>query len=252
MFPLSPFIKKIFTALIAVLLLYLIIWLGTLIYNNVLQTQNVGFAPRERNTITVFGEGRVTAQPNIAFTDIGLITEHASIGAAQKENTEKMNALIAAVKGKGIADVDIQTTLYQISPKYVYKDGRSFIEGYTVAQRVRVKIRDLAKISGILASVGEHKANEVSGVQFTVDDPANLRSVARKKAVAAAQKTAAELGAALGVRVVRLVSFSENFPIESGRPVRAMALDVGGVEEPQIETGSLDIVSEVTMQFEVQ
>ncbi len=239
--------------LVGILLAYLIVYVGTLARNNVKKYNFIGKAERMQNTITVSGEGKVTGTPNIAVTEIGLVTEKAEVASAQTENSEKMNKLISEVKKLGIKDEDIQTTQYSIYPKYDYTEGKSILSGYTVQQSVTVKIRDLTKINTVLAKVGQVGANQVSSLSFTIDDKEALRASARELALKNVQEKAAALARALGVRLVRVVSFNEdigNVGLMKGYPMYADGLGGGGA--PDIQTGSLDIKVSANVVYEIE
>ncbi|MBI5022619.1 MAG: SIMPL domain-containing protein [Candidatus Magasanikbacteria bacterium] len=239
--------------LAGILLSYLIVYVGTLARNNVKKFNFIGKAERMQNTISVSGEGKVTGTPNIAVTEIGLLTEKADVASAQKENSEKMNKLISEVKKLGIKDEDIQTTQYSIYPKYDYTDGRNILSGYTVQQSVTVKIRDLTKINTVLAKVGEVGANQVSSLSFTIDDKEALRASARELALKNVQEKAVALARALGVRLVRVVSFNESSGNDVGLknyPLYAEGIGGGGV--PDIQTGSLDIKVNANVVYEIE
>lgn len=213
-------------------------------------------APAQLRTISVNGQGKITAAPNIALVSVGLVTENVDVGAAQTENTKKMNKLIALIKSTGVADADIQTTQYQINPKYSYAEKTgSQITGYNVTQSADVKIRDLTKISVVLAKAGEAGANQISGLQFTVDEPSNLKAEARDKAVADAKDKAGKLAKSLDVHLKRVVNFGEFSPISSGPMLYKEAMGMGGgvdMPVPTIQTGSLEINSEVTITYEIK
>lgn len=215
----------------------------------------IGKAPRTEHTIVVSGEGKVTAAPNIAIVTIGMLTQGADVARAQKENTEKMNRLIAAIKKIGIEDKDIQTTTYYINPRYHYGEGQSAIDGYDVSQSVAVKIRDLSKISAVLAAAGERKANQVSGVQFSIDEPENLRAEARVKAIERAREMAEAISKGLGVKLGRVIAFNESGGLPGPMPYalegRAYATGGPSFPEPKIEPGTQDIVVNVSVTYEI-
>lgn len=236
--------------------LALILFLGTLIAKNIKLFRHVGEAPRTPRDISITGFGKVTATPDIAVTSVGLVTEKADVAAAQTENSEKMNRLIASMKALGIAADDIKTTQYQIYPKYSYDDKKgSQINGYTVTQSVEVKIRDLKKISQVLAKAGEAGANQVSGIQFTIDEPKNLREKARDDALKDAKEKAARLAEQLGVQLGDVIGFAETFG--SGEPPMPMMyatkeVGYGGGGAPEVQGGTLDIESKVTITYELK
>ncbi len=244
---------KLFFVLTALLMVYAVVWLGVGAQNKVRESRAIGKALREPATIVVDGDGKATSAPNIARIDLGLLTEKATVQDAQKENSAKMNKLIAEIKKFGIVDKDIQTTQYQVYPQYDYEGGKSRIRGYSVSQSVNVKIRDLEKVSQVLGKAGEVGANQVGGLQFTLDDESVLRAEARKSAILKAQAKAQELANSLGVRLVRLVSFNESAFGPPSPPIYALKeLDMGRGGEPQIEEGSLEVQVNVTMTFEIE
>ncbi|TAL18964.1 DUF541 domain-containing protein [Patescibacteria group bacterium] len=244
--------NRLFTVLVAIFLVYASVWLLTAIKNNAKQFEAIGKAPEEKRTIMIDGTGKVSATPTIARIQVGVLTEgETDIAAAQKQNTEKMNALVAALKAMGIAQADLQTTNYSIYPRYDYTNGKSILVGYTVSQNVNVKVRDLTKVSAVFQKAGELGANQVSGPDFTIDDPESLRAEARDKAISNATAKAADIAKALGVRIVRVVSFNES--VGGGFPTPEFALkgDMGGAA-PQIETGSLDVSANVSVTYEIK
>jgi len=239
---------------IGLLLVFTIFFVGTIARNNLKKYHYIGKADRMQNTITINGEGKITATPNVAVTELGLVTEKSDVASAQKENTEKMNKLIAEVKQLGIKDEDIQTSNYSIYPKYDYTDGRSVISGYTVNQSATLKIRDLSKISTVLSKVGEVGINTVSSLNFTIDEPENLRAQARDKALVNAKEKAMDLAKNLGVKLVRVISYNEYSPVDSYPKFYAGAAEGmgGGAPTPNIQTGSTDVRMSVSVIYEIE
>lgn len=230
----------------------LIVFLGVQALKGVAEYKQIGRAPAERDTITITGEGEVSAAPDVAQIDIGLFTEGSDVPQIQQANAAKVNAIIAAMKGLGIAEADMQTSNYSISPRYQYDEGKQTIIGYTVSQNLSVKVRDLSRIGSVLAKAGELGANQVSGVTFTIDDPSELEQQARIEALAEARRKADQLAAALGVRIVRVVSFSES---SGGLPPPipiARGLEAADAVAPDIRPGSLDVTSQVSVTFEIR
>ena len=96
-----------FFRLIAILVLgILIFFVGEMVYQSKLLSQ------QNQNQITVSGEGKVYAKPDVAIISLGVSTEGTTVADVIKRNTEKMNAVIDAVKKLGVEEKDIQTTKY--------------------------------------------------------------------------------------------------------------------------------------------
>src|SRR3954470_3736023 len=60
--------------------------------------------------LEVSAEGVSTRVPDVAVIQAGVITQAASAQAAMAQNSERMAAVLAALRGAGIADRDLQTS----------------------------------------------------------------------------------------------------------------------------------------------
>jgi uncharacterized protein len=249
--------NPLMTVLLALVFLILILFLGIRAVNAVKEGAQIGRMPSDRDTITIQGQGKVSGKPTLALVDLGLFSEGKEVKAVQDQNSTKVNSIIAAMKEIGIAESDIQTANYSISPKFDYKDGGSTLVGYIVSQSVSVKVRDLTKVSTVLSRAGQLGLNQVNGVQFTIDDPSELQQQARKKALQDARNKAQELADALGVDLARVVTFAESSnnmpPIAYGKSYNeALGVGMGGGAAPDIQAGSLDVFSHVSVTFEIR
>jgi hypothetical protein len=161
-----------------------------------------------RVTISVMGEGRVTAVPDISELSFGVQTGREATAQAAMQTLEKhMSAIIAAVKKQGIEAKDIQTESLWLNPAFDWKDGEQIPRGYEATQSLRVKVRDLEKIGAVLSAATAAGANQVGGINFTIDDPEELRAEARAKAIENAQKKAGTLAGQLGKTLGDLRAF---------------------------------------------
>ena len=243
--------------LVGLFVLVLIVFVGAKTRNVMEQYNYIGDAPHERDTIVVSGEGKVTSKPDLVSVSLGVSIDANTVSDAQTMNTQKMNAIVAALKAMNIADADIQTSNYNISPRYDYNNGKQTILGYTVSQNVQVKVRKLDQVGDVLAKAGQLGANQVGGVDFTIDDPTSIQAQARQKAIDDAQKKANTLTSQLGLHIVKVVSFSEGSTNPPG-PIpymyAAKAMDSAGMAPtaPSIQSGSLDVTSDVSVTYEVR
>lgn len=250
----DEFAYKFFAVLAGILLSCLIVLVGTMIRNNLAAYNYIGRAERPERTISIQGEGKITAAPDIAVTTMGMVATAKTVAEAQTENTKVMNTLIAKLKVLDITDDDIQTTNYNIYPRYDYTEKRGqTLAGYEVSQNVTIKIRDLDKASAVLALAGAVGANSVSGLQFTIDDPEVYKAQARGLALEKVAAKSRALSQALGVKLASVVSYDE-FDGGGGIPIYARAAEgLGGSgPAPEIEPGSLDVVVRVNVTFEIK
>ena len=235
-------IKLIF---LAVLTIFLVTYLGVLTWNEVKKHDYIGRSEQQIYTISISGEGKVTAIPDIAQISLGIQTEKIKVEIAQRENTEKMNKIIKELKGMNITAEDIKTSSYNIYPQYDWNDGDRTLRGYQVSQNVVVKIRDLDKVGEVLGIAGSLGANQIGGLNFTIDEPEILKQQARELALLNARTKAEALAKVADVKLGKLVSFNESsgnqgYPIYADYAMEVKAMG-GGDMAPDVEPGSQEI-----------
>lgn len=194
----------------------------------------------ERKTITVTGQGKISAAPNVADINIGVVTQAETAREALSANTEKMTALQKTLKDRGVAAKDVQTTNISVTPRYSQppqpvpgQQPREFtprIVGYDVTNTVTVTARDLNKLGDLLDAVVTAGANQMNGISFRIDTPESLLDEARKKAMADAKHKADLMAGEAGVVVGPPISITDQegprYPVPRAPMMgRMMAMD---------------------------
>ena len=159
------------------------------------------WAAEPLRTLSVQGTGAAAGRPDMANASAGIESRGKTPEEALGANTKAMNTLMAAIKRHGVADRDIETSSFNVSPIYAQQAnqrGTLNIEGYQVSNQVSVRLRDLDKLGGLLSSLVEAGANRLHGVSFEIADPAKLQDDARKAAIADARKRAELYATAAG------------------------------------------------------
>src|SRR4030042_488312 len=259
--------KSLLIAFIVLLNVFLAVLIvsGTVdIQNKIKEGKYIGQEIETKNTITISDTGEIYTKPDLAITTLSVITEAKPVDEAMKENTEKMNKVINFVKGEGVEEKDLQTTNFNIYPRYEYRETEIFsyppsdkrvLVGYEATQSLQVKIRNMEKIGKIIEGATANGANQVGDLQFTVDTQDDLKDKARKQAIDKAKTKAETLASQLGVNLVRITNFSESavlpyYPIDL-KYAEVPAEGLGG-GAPEIETGENKITVTVTITYEVK
>lgn len=161
--------------------------------------------------ITIEGVGTATGTPDIAQVSVGIDSKGATVASAQVDNTNAINALIAALVALGVSKDDLQTANYTVYEDTVFNPDTETYEaqGWIVSQLLTVKVRDTSKVSAVLDAAGTNGATSISGPNFTIDDPGALKDEARVEAISDATDKAAKLATTLGVRLERVIGYSE-------------------------------------------
>lgn len=217
------------------------------------QTKHTLDTSATTNTVSFNGEGKVLAKPDVGIMDLSIVTEGSTSKIAQDENSKKSKALTDYLKGQGVDEKDIKTTGYNIYPQYFYPNyAKPTISGYQVNQMVQVKVRDLDKVDDLLSGVVAAGVNQVNNLQLTIDDQDKLESEARAKAIEDAEAKADELEGQLGIKLGRIVNFSESTGGYPGPIMYSAAEGRGGGGAPSIPVGQNEIVIQVTVTYQIK
>lgn len=239
---------KVYKLVVAVIILVAVFYAGNLFYNFQTLPQNY---PQE---ISISGEGKIYAKPDVAVLVLGVENKGAKISDIVKDNTSKMNKIITDVKGSGVDEKDIQTTQYTITPEYNWTEagGRIFV-GYVLTQQITVKIRDFEKVGTILDKAASDGANAIGDLQFTIDNPEAVQAEARQKAIDQAKEKAKTLAEQSGLKIVKLINVSEGgyYPQPTYAKAAGLAMESLDVA-PQIQPGQMEIDSTVTLTYRVR
>jgi len=208
----------------------------------------------QKRMINVSGQSKVTASPDFATISLGVLTEDKDAKAAQKANAQSMEKVIGAIKALGIADEDIQTSNYSISPVYSYdkETGESTITGYRVNNTVSVTVRDLGKVGSVIDAAAESGVNTSSSISFGLSNYEDYYNEALKNAVLAADRKAKTIADALGVKLKGALTVNESgggySPLHN-YAVYDMRAEGAGAATP-IQTGQLEISAYVSIVYE--
>ena len=213
-------------------------------------------SPSVSRYVTVVGAGRVSLAPDVARIHVGAEATAPSVSTAKADVDAQIDAILAALEAQGIADADIQTSNYSIY--YVREPGTPVLRegdvdaeqgGYRVSSTLRVTVRDVDTVGTILDAVVEAGANQVYGVEFTVDDETKWQSEARAAAVADARARAEELAKLSGVKLGKVLSISE--VIGSAVSPVAMASAERGFGGAGIAPGEMEMGTQVQVTFAI-
>lgn len=216
--------------------------------------------------IWVTGTGEMSLAPDIALLRIGVETTSPSVNEARNEAANAMDAVVAAVKAKGLTDEDIQTTSFNIWPQYdrqeVTTNGvRSTVRvlsGYTVSNDAVIKIRDLDEVGNIIDDVVDAggDAARINGIDFSIEDPGTYTTQLREDAVNAALENAQHFASLTGVTLGKLVYVTEvggDAPIVQGiAESRAFAMAAPAAAATGISGGALDLTLTVRAGFAIE
>jgi uncharacterized protein YggE len=207
----------------------------------------------ETARITVTGEGRVAATPDMATLSLGVTSRGETAKAAMDETSAGVAALLEALRAAGIEPRDVQTTGLSLNPVWnssSYDSAPPKIEGFAASNTVTVRVRALDGLGGLLDTVLETGANTFNGLEFGLAEPEPKRDEARAAAVADARRKAELLAAAAGVTLGPIVTIAEDQGMDAPQPMFRMEAAMASDAVP-VAAGELTVTARVTIVWEI-
>ncbi len=208
---------------------------------------------RMDRSITVSATGTAAAVPDAARVQTGVVTEGKTAREALSENNAAMEKLVAGLKQSGIEAKDIQTSGFNLNPRYTNpRDGQPpIIDGYQASNSVEVRVGNLDSLGEILDKLVSLGANQMNGITFEVTAAETLRDEARKAAIANARRRAELYAAAAGAKVGKVMAINEGGAPES-RPFFKAGRAAAAMEAVPIERGTQSLDANVTVTWELE
>ena len=215
--------------------------------------------------IHVIGSGSVSLEPDMANMKFGIESFAQTVSEARIVAAETMDAVRATLLENNVNQKDIQTTRFDIFPRYDYEEvvvagrytSKQVLSGYVVSNSANVKLREIDRIGEIVddtAKVGGDLLR-IEGINFTVEDIEPYMSTLRQKAVLDAFSKAKEYASFSSVELGSVISI-----VESGSPSLRSSSDMGyemmrsmaSSPTTPIDSGELDLKLSVQMVFSIK
>ena len=216
------------------------------------------FAEGPKRPLVLSGHGEVKMAPDMAIVDLGTVSQALTAKAALDANTAKMSALIEVLKTAGIEDKDIQTSNFNVGPRYD-NSGNSGqlpkITGYEVSNGVSVIVHKLDSLGAILDKAVGAGSNQINGISFGLDNAHAAQDEARKAAVMDAMSKAKVLTDAAGVKLGALQSMSEQggmMPMVMAKTAPMQATRMAASAPVPVAQGQIDVTADVNMVWEME
>lgn len=249
--------ERAYAIAVFVLIVGAVLYLGVKIDNLVRQSAQIDEPTPYEHTIAIDGEGKAIGKPDIATLVMGTESKGTDAAAAQQANNTVMNKIIADTEALGISEDDIQTSGYNIYEDTQWNPDTNTYDskGWIVANYVTVKVRDTSKLSAVLTMAGQNGITNISGPTFTIDDTSNLKAEARVKAIKQAEEKATAIAASLGLRIEKVVGYSEWTPTnyyDYSSGMGGSLLSADAVSAPTIESGTNEVTLDVTITYKLK
>lgn len=167
------------------------------------------------------GEASVSGTPDQLTFTASVSNTRSTTALAMAATNHDVRAVTIAAKNNGVAAKDIQTQSLSVRPRYDYRprsQGGTKLTGYTSTQRVKIKVRTLAKAGKTIGAVAGAAGNavDIGGISLSISNQSELIAKARTAAVRKSKAAAAALAKAAGRDVGALEYVEEVVPQRYG------------------------------------
>lgn len=195
-------------------------------------------------TMTLTGQGQVTAVPNIATIHLGVQTTGENLTSIQNENARITQTIIQALQRMGVSD--IKTFQYSIDKLYDYENGRQIDRGFSVRNVLEIRTSKIDMVGNIIDAAVNSGANVVELISFDVSNREYYYQQALNMAVMNAIQKSKSIAMNLGIQ-------SDPAPVKivenSILPIQPYFRQELAATTP-IMPGTLKIEASVTIDFE--
>ena len=211
--------------------------------------------------IQVWGRGFVAIEPDMALLSLGVESRGDTVASARSQAAASMTAVLEALRAGNIADEDIQTSQFNISPEYSYQEiltngarrNERVLVGYLVSNMVNIRIGDLDSVGATVDAVAQAggDSTRIQGIQFLLEDPSAAQAQSRELAVKDAIAKADQLASVAGVSRGSLLAINEG---SGGIPVarKFQAEALATFDSTPIAAGELEVVIDVQAVFAIE
>jgi uncharacterized protein YggE len=207
---------------------------------------------QEPRILSMSGHGEDRAVPDQVEITAGVTTSAATAAAALAANTARMKTVFAALSRLGVAERNIQTANFSVSPQYTNGANNEAprLTGYQVSNSVSVRLDDTGKLGAALDALVTAGANQMNGIGFSIKEPSPLLKTAREQAVADARERAETYARAAGVTLGPILAISESGN-DAPRPMPKVMYMARAASAVPVAAGEESVGADVSITWEI-
>jgi uncharacterized protein YggE len=205
--------------------------------------------------ISVTGESTVSVAPDLAEVEGGVTTQAKTAREASDGTNKAMAAVLAALKGAGIADADIRTSRLSLQPQMAPAragDTPPAVVGYRASNHIAVRVHDITKVASTLDALLAAGANDIGGVNFMISNASKWLDEARPKAIADARRKAEIYAKAAGVTLGAPLSINEESASGPIMPRSFAAAPMMAAAPTPIAAGDETLTVRISVSYEIK
>lgn len=215
------------------------------------------------NTISVTGDGKISAKPDMVQLNISFQETAPTSKEALNKVNEKIDSAMNILKNNNIPDSDITTNNLNIYTEYDYSSSSRKIIGQKASQTLEVKIKKIddkaTKATKIIDELSAIDNLQINGISFDIEDKTEFFSQARELAFNKAKQKAEELAKLSKVKLNKPISISDSTYDISPLPYTTNVAQLKSMSSAdsmsgggQISTGEMNISANLSILWGIE
>ena len=210
----------------------------------------------EDRSISVTGVAERRVAPDMATLTMAVVNEALDPADARRDADATVARVLEVLRGRGVADGDIDSSSLQVSPQYRWHEEQRErqLTGYQVRRNLTVRLTDLDLLGELLVALSEAGVNQIQPPRLDLQDREALyREVlaaaaqnARERAGVLAETLDVELDGVLSVRTQDASPPPAPVPYERAM---MMAADAGDGAAASYQSGDLNFRVQLQVTF---
>ena len=208
----------------------------------------------ENASLTVSGRAVITLPADYVTLNIGVETQDKDVAAAQRRNTELVNAVTAALKALGADEKDLTTGSLNVYSSWRYETGsdgtENQIQVYHVSCTLNVTVRSMEETGNYIDTAILAGANQLYGLSYASGQASEAYMTALARACENARAKAEVIAGACGMQLGKIESITarDSSEASAARITAAKAL----ADEAVSGAGTVIQAGDVTVEASVE
>lgn len=198
-----------------------------------------------QTVVNVTGEGIVTVVPDQVTISVSVENTGDDVIALKMLNDKTVDEVLKHIKQSGVEAKDVQTQYVSLNKRYDYNTK---IYTFQAKQTITVLLRDLKKYDPLVSGLVQKGINSIDGITFGSSKAGELKSQARKKAIANAKMKAEEYAGVLNQKIGKAIQINEQGNQNPPMPMYRSGL----MAMSDNESGDTLAVGEMEMKVNIQ
>jgi len=163
----------------------------------------------QQQGLVLSGTATVRVKPTLVILRLGATFTHSSPVSAKSQTEDAVKKIIAAVKNLGVNAADVQTRTFNLDR---YDPSGTRPGSWRCTSSLEIRVKDVEKAGEVLEAAIAAGANQVSNVQYTVEELQAVRAEARDAASKVIKDKAKQYSSNFGVKLGAPIYIAENSP----------------------------------------